>query len=79
MSLTRAQLLRRAAGAGLALALPIGWLEPEVHGTFITVAPHAGAYFRVSDLIMDESTGERMLITAITGDMLTITRGPRWR
>lgn len=63
------------------------WLEDQVvpvyaaaaasftSGTSITMAAGTGAYFSVNDQIRDELTGESMLVTAVSGDILTVLRG----
>ncbi len=40
----------------------------------ISVASGEGAYFRVNDVLYLEASGEKILITAINGDALTVTR-----
>jgi hypothetical protein len=42
--------------------------------TAISVAAGEGAYFRVNDILYVAETGEKLLITAITVDALTVTR-----
>lgn len=44
-------------------------------GSTIDVTTGDGAKFRINDLLLAKSTGEQMLITAISGDTLTVTRG----
>lgn len=42
--------------------------------TAISVAAGEGAYFRVNDVLYVEDSGEKLLITGITTDALTVTR-----
>lgn len=64
----------------------VDWLEDELHprlltlassytsGTSITFASGHGAYLKPYDLIRNDITGENMLVTAVAGDVATVTR-----
>lgn len=65
----------------------VNWLEDEYFpslttlaasalssDTTITVATNTGAYFRVNDIVQIGSSGEKVLVTAISTDSLTVTR-----
>ena len=43
--------------------------------TSATVATGEGVYFRVNDVVLHGPSGEKLLVTAISGDVLTVTRG----
>jgi hypothetical protein len=63
------------------------WLETELHprlttlaasyttGTSVTVAAGTGIYFKSYDVIRNDATGENMMVTMVTGDVLTVQRG----
>lgn len=66
----------------------IEWLEDELHpryakaaasfligATTITMTTPQGLYYKPGDVIHDELTGEKMLVTASTATQLTVTRG----
>lgn len=64
------------------------WLEDELNPRYatagasfligagtITMTTPTGSYFKAGDIIHDEQTGEKMLVTAATTVLLTVTRG----
>lgn len=66
----------------------IEWLEDELHPRYakaaasfligagtITMTTPQGLYYKPGDIIHDELTGEKMLVTASTAVLLTVTRG----
>jgi len=72
-----------------ATQVKVNWLEDDyapvqstlaagsitaVGQTAISVAAAEGAYFRVNDVLYVSDTGEKLLVTAITVDALTVTR-----